>query len=112
MNQYHLVIGMALLVLLIIQPVLGQIYHRNHKALGRRTAVSHAHLWLGRLAITLGVINGGLGFLLAGNTKSGAIAYSVVAGAFWVIYLGTVVTCEQKDLQTITLSIEKRPSLK
>lgn len=49
---------------------------------------SYAHLWLGRILITLGIINGGLGLKLAGNVHRGTyIAYGVVAGLFWLAWM-------------------------
>ena len=34
--------------------------------------------------ITLGIINGGLGLQLSGNTTKGEIAYGVIAGVIWL----------------------------
>ena len=33
--------------------------------------MSHLHIWIGRIVITLGMINGGLGLLIAGNASRG-----------------------------------------
>jgi len=41
--------------------------------------------------MVLGIINGGLGLKLADNTKSGEIAYGVVAGVVAVVYAVLVV---------------------
>lgn len=54
------------------------------------------HRWLGRTLIALGIINGGLGFLLtknAGNAapKGAVIAYSVVAGVVGLAYITFVI---------------------
>lgn len=102
MNQQHVIIGLVLLAVLFIQPFLGAIHHAQFKKLGRRTIWSHAHLWLGRLAITLGMINGGLGLQLATKSPVGIpphrdiIAYSVVAAVVWVIYVASSVYGESR----------------
>lgn len=50
------------------------------------------HIWLGRLLITLGMINGGLGLLLSANASTGEyIAYGVIAAVIWVAYVALVV---------------------
>ena len=45
------------------------------------------HIWHGRILIILGIVNGGLGLQLADNTTSGEIAYGVVAGVIFVVYI-------------------------
>ncbi|KAI0817125.1 hypothetical protein GGR55DRAFT_619121 [Xylaria sp. FL0064] len=91
----HPIIGIVLLVAFLIQPVLGLVHHRRFKKLRRRTWVSHAHLWTGRLGITLGIINGGLGFALARRMSGvGVVAYSVVSGTLWLIWVLTAVFAE------------------
>lgn len=44
--------------------------------------------------ITLGIINGGLGLRLAGNTQKGEIAYGVVAGVIWLVWMTAAVLGE------------------
>ncbi|KUI55723.1 hypothetical protein VP1G_03023 [Cytospora mali] len=65
-TNYHPIIGIIVFILLLIQPLLGIIHHQNFKRLQRRTLSSHLHLWDGRIAIVLGLVNGGLGLQLAG----------------------------------------------
>lgn len=72
---------------IFFQPILGIIHHVKFKSLGRRTVWSHLHLWLGRSAITLGIINGGLGLQLAGAPNSTLLAYSIVGGVMWFLWL-------------------------
>ena len=68
----------------------------------RRTTWSHAHLWIGRTVITLGMINGGLGMLFAHRnqffvpSRSQMIAYGVVAGLMWLLWAGIAVLGEMK----------------
>jgi hypothetical protein len=82
--------------MIFFMPILGQLHHRNFKKYQRRTGVSYAHLWTGRLIIPLGIINGGLGFMFADNTVYGPIVYGVVAGIFFVIYVVAVVIGERR----------------
>ncbi|KAI0417896.1 hypothetical protein F5X98DRAFT_363420 [Xylaria grammica] len=90
----HPIIGIVLLVALFFQPLLGAVHHARFKRLGRRTWVSHVHLWTGRLGITLGIINGGLGFALAGTTGAPVVAYAVVSGVMWLLWLLTALRGE------------------
>ena len=96
MSSYHPIIGIVLFVLLVIQPVLGQMHHRAFKQVGHRTGWSYGHLWLGRIIITLGIINGGLGFALANNTNVGPIAYAVVAAVFYIAYIAAAIIGERR----------------
>ncbi|KAH7034737.1 uncharacterized protein B0I36DRAFT_83711 [Microdochium trichocladiopsis] len=146
--NYHFIIGLVVLVVLLFQPLTGVVHHikykRNSAAASRRaasaaartaaaanydsdrtvtsssspspppggskdereynnngangsgtytprTAWSHVHIWLGRLAITLGIINGGLGLHISGGTTNYIIAYSVIAGVVWLVWLAAVV---------------------
>ncbi|KAF2205626.1 CBD9-like protein [Delitschia confertaspora ATCC 74209] len=103
LNSYHPIIGIVLFIALFFQPILGQLHHLGFKRYGHRTLWSHLHLWLGRSVITLGIINGGLGFKLAkfvagGRTysRSGMIAYSVVAAFMWIAYVAASVLGERR----------------
>jgi uncharacterized membrane protein YhaH (DUF805 family) len=55
--------------------------------LGRRSYFGLGHIWYGRILIICGVINGGLGLQLSANSPDGNIAYSVVAGAMFALYV-------------------------
>lgn len=37
-----------------------------------------------------GIINGGFGLSLADNTKGGTIAYGVVAGVMWILWMAVI----------------------
>ncbi|OTB14196.1 hypothetical protein K445DRAFT_140481 [Daldinia sp. EC12] len=106
-SNAHPIIGIVLLVAMFIQPQLGFVHHAKFKRLRRRTFFSHAHLWLGRIAITLGIINGGLGLKLANASQELVIAYSVVAAFMWLVWVIAAVIGEmrrrknQKDLPRI-----------
>ena len=64
------------------------MHHLGYKRHRQRTIVSHGHIWLGRILITLGMINGGLGLLLSNNASRGeCIAYGVIAGLVWLLWV-------------------------
>ncbi|KAF2194437.1 hypothetical protein K469DRAFT_127363 [Zopfia rhizophila CBS 207.26] len=102
LDHYHPVIGIVVFVLLFFQPILGFIHHSQFRKYSRRTVWSYGHLWLGRIVITLGIINGGLGMLLATETgyfvpsRGQMIAYGVVAGAMWLLYVVAAVIGEAR----------------
>ncbi|KAF2024326.1 hypothetical protein EK21DRAFT_104741 [Setomelanomma holmii] len=105
LDTYHPIIGIVVLVLLFFQPILGFVHHVKFRKHKRRTVWSHGHIWLGRIVITLGIINGGLGLLLASNaptftafrpTQGQIIAYGVVAGIMWLLWVIAAVVGEQR----------------
>jgi len=85
------------------------MHHSAFKRVGGRTGWSHGHIWLGRIIITLGIINGGLGFLLAQNTNVGPIVYAVVAGLFYIAYLIAVVIGERRRAKAMPPKYEASP---
>ncbi|KAI1372653.1 hypothetical protein F4677DRAFT_244873 [Hypoxylon crocopeplum] len=92
----HPIIGIVILVVLFLQPPLGFIHHRQFNRLKRRTIFSHAHIWLGRAVVTLGIINGGLGLRLANAPRDAVTAYSVVAAIAWLIWFFAAVFGESQ----------------
>lgn len=102
LDHYHPVIGILVFCLLFFQPILGLLHHFQFKKYNRRTIWSYGHLWLGRIVITLGMINGGLGMLLATETgffvpsRGQKIAYGVVAGIMWLLWVFSSVIGETK----------------
>ncbi|KAE8381338.1 hypothetical protein BDV26DRAFT_278902 [Aspergillus bertholletiae] len=89
---YHPVIGIVVVACLgLIQPVMGLTQHWYFRRYGKKSIAAYLHRWFGRLLITLGIINAGLGFRLTGIGTSLApvgavIAYAVIAGVVWVSY--------------------------
>ena len=65
--------------------------------------------------ITLGIINGGLGLQLAKKTRmfppmqSTVIAYSVVAGVIWLIYVASAIYGERKRGRSQLAAAGKSP---
>ncbi|KAG9771314.1 hypothetical protein ABEF93_007861 [Exophiala dermatitidis] len=118
-NDPHPRLGLAILAMGLFQPVFGAIHHsiykkralnaqagRQPKAPGR-TWVGRVHLWLGRLLLCLGVINGGLGIRLASQSpfqtnktsNKVRIAYGVVAGVIALLYLIIVSVFEARRMR-------------
>ncbi|KAI9844188.1 MAG: hypothetical protein M1838_002291 [Thelocarpon superellum] len=90
----HTVIGLVVVGLLAVQLALGILHHSMYLRTRRASVPTHLHIWLGRIVLLLGLINGGLGLQLADNTRSGCIAYGVVAGIVGVSYF--VITATAK----------------
>lgn len=99
-NQAHPIIGIVVWVFLTFQPILGIIHHRYFKKYKRRTVWTYAHLWLGRIVITLGIVNGALGLSLANNSQGGLVAYSIIAALIWLVWMGAAVYGELKRRRT------------
>lgn len=100
MDNSHPKIGIALFAALILMPIFGFLHHVQFKKTGHRSIWSHLHLWLGRSAITLGIINGGMGLRLADSmsmsSRSGIIAYSVIAGFVWLVWVAASIIGERR----------------
>jgi len=110
----HTKLGIAILALAFFQPILGLVHHSLYKRrvaavkqgdttkLPGRTAPGYAHLWLGRILIVLGMINGGLGLRLASNSRyethlrTKAIAYGIGAGVMFLLYIAFVILGERR----------------
>ncbi|CAO2652555.1 Nn.00g008380.m01.CDS01 [Neocucurbitaria sp. VM-36] len=105
LDSYHPIIGIVVFVLLFFQPILGFVHHLQYKKYNRRTVWSYGHLWLGRIVITLGMINGGLGLLLASDapavtgfapSQGQIIAYGVIAGIMWLLWAAAAIIGERR----------------
>jgi len=90
LNLTHPIIGLTVLSGLLLQPILGLIHHFIYRKTQRRTVWAHAHIWWGRALMVLGAVNGGLGLQLSANTVNGEIAYGVIAGVVFLIYVAVV----------------------
>lgn len=94
----HPPIGVAVVVLLFFQPLLGVMHHRVFVKERRSSIWTHAHVWYGRVLIAVGIIEGGTGLDLASSTgnqlpsklRSGKIAYAIVAAFMVALYVGVV----------------------
>lgn len=108
----HTKLGVAILVLALLMPFLGLVHHSMYKRRAAqykeggprpgRTAPGYVHLWLGRLVIVLGMVNGGLGIRLASNSpfssnsKAKIIGYSVGAAVMFLLYVVFIVLGERR----------------
>jgi len=93
-----------------IQAIAGYIAHVMYKRRGMSTAVGRVHVWAGRVLITIGMINGGLGLLLsADGTRSDYIAYGVVAGSIWVLFGGVSAHRDWSRARSISVGEKDTP---
>lgn len=115
LNNPHPILGIVVLLLIIFQPVLGFVHHLRFKMLFRRTWWSYAHVWTGRVAITLGIINGGLGLWWAQQggpfapSQGAVIGYGVAAGLMWLIYVASAIYGERKRSRQAAQHAEVAP---
>lgn len=105
LEHHHPIIGITVLVLIFFQPILGFLHHTLFRKYSTRTFWSYAHIWVGRIAVTLGIINGGLGLRWADSmgmsSKGGIIAYGVIAGLVWVVWVAAIVMGESRRKKAI-----------
>ena len=117
LSNVHPVLGMVVFALLCFQPFLGLIHHFAFKKYTRRTFWSYTHLWLGRIVITLGIINGGLGLQLSTRIgrfaphKSTVIGYSIAAALMWLIWVAAAIYGERKR-KRIQKDVVETPSVR
>jgi len=114
LNTYHPVIGLVLLALVSIQPLGGWLHHYLYKQNNKSEFLAMYHIWMGRVLITLGMINGGLGLLLSGNASKGeVIAYGIITAVIWISWIAVVVAIPLKRGREIpgTIDQEKRASI-
>ncbi|KAF1999794.1 iron reductase domain protein [Amniculicola lignicola CBS 123094] len=104
LDENHPIIGIVIFAVLFLQPILGLLHHMLFKKYRTRTLWSYCHIWIGRAVVTLGIINGGLGFKLADTmnvgSKTGMIVYSVVAGIMWLVWVAAMIIGESRRKKT------------
>lgn len=94
--SYHPIIGIIVVSYLVLfQPFIGLLQHRRFRKTGDKSSLAYIHRWSGRIIIVLGIINGGLGFHLAGVGSESApygavIAYSVAAAIIGLGYVSVI----------------------
>ncbi|KAI0417142.1 hypothetical protein F5X98DRAFT_341526 [Xylaria grammica] len=93
-NTPHQVIGILVFVFVIIQLGLGFLHHRIYKKTQQPTKIAPVHVWLGRLVILLGVVNGFTGFPLALSpgydfALLGVVSF-VLLSFLAILFIGTV----------------------
>jgi len=90
-NTTHTIFGTVIIGLFLLQPIFGLLHHLQYRKTSSRAPVSYLHIWYGRALMVCGIVNGGLGLLLAGNSNKGIIGYAVVAGVMGALYVLLVV---------------------
>jgi hypothetical protein len=107
-SGYHQIIGLIIsFSLLLLQPALGIYQHLYFRKHGKRSHAGSGHRWLGRSAIILGIINGGLGFHTVGKVDSpnaprwAMVLYGIVAAVAFSIYTVIAVYKWIEALRTI-----------
>jgi hypothetical protein len=129
----HAYIGYILLGLLTLQPVLGYAHHlifkrrflavhaleNNTKAPGR-TPITHGHLWLGRIVIPAGIINGALGIKASWSpqnplqsvhtSKIAMIIYCSLTGIVYLVYLAICVRHEYRRTMDVVSTEQGAPA--
>jgi RP/EB family microtubule-associated protein len=98
LSNYHPIVGIIVLGLLTFQPLWGVLHHLGFKSKQRRTGISYVHIWLGRIAVILGMINGRLGIRITGIgnvagevTKGYTIAYMIVVAVMGTLFIASAV---------------------
>ena len=98
LDGYHQIIGYVLVAVLIGgQPALGIYQHLYYHRTGGHSPLGTVHKWMGRVAILVGAVNGGLGFMQSGPVGSeyvpnySVVVYSIVAVVVFFIYILVVV---------------------
>ncbi|KAJ8064405.1 hypothetical protein OCU04_006747 [Sclerotinia nivalis] len=97
LGSAHAIIGLTVAGCLLLQPISGLTHHMLYKRHGGPNIATYPHVWWGRAVITLGIINGGLGLRLAGNSKEGEVAYGVIAGFMWVLWMAVILLATMKS---------------
>ncbi|KAI7509429.1 hypothetical protein KC347_g5237 [Hortaea werneckii] len=85
-NSGHQVLGLIIFATIFIQLGLGIIHHLIYRRTKQPTIISKFHLVLGPLLILLALINGGLGFNLAGNHHDN-IPYGIVVAVVAITFI-------------------------
>lgn len=81
------------------QPIIGFLQHRHFRNYKARGVFGYMHLWLGRILIVLGVVNGGLGLKLSdeeGKAKTAYIAIAAVVGSIYILTLMTTALLKRR----------------
>ena len=99
LHETHSIAGLLLLAVLFSMPILGIMHHRIYKKMQRRTGWSYAHIFVGRVTVLLGLLNGGSGLRLAKASRGSMIAYGVLAGLIGSVYLGVALFGEVKRVK-------------
>ncbi|CAG8962112.1 hypothetical protein HYFRA_00005155 [Hymenoscyphus fraxineus] len=89
MGSSHAILGIFVVCALILQPFSGIFHHLMYKKTGTSSFATPVHVWWGRIIVSLGIINGGLGLDLGGQRSAYKIGYAIVAAVFWLLWMGS-----------------------
>lgn len=98
-TNYHPIIGIVTLIMLLPQPVVGWLHHAKFMRVRRRQVWSYIHLFNGRVGITMGIINGGLGLNLAAAASSRKRTYIIVAAVMWTLWMLVALWAEVRKVR-------------
>ncbi|KAK3379139.1 hypothetical protein B0T24DRAFT_522608, partial [Lasiosphaeria ovina] len=99
-TKYHPIVGLVTLATLLPQPILGWLHHRRFKQVQRRQFWSYLHIFNGRIGVTVGIINGGLGLQLAGASADRKRTYIIVAAVMWTLWMLVAIVAEMRRLRS------------
>ncbi|KAK0721955.1 hypothetical protein B0T26DRAFT_643600, partial [Lasiosphaeria miniovina] len=99
-TKYHPIVGLVTLATLLPQPILGWLHHRRFKQVQRRQFWSYLHIFNGRIGVTVGIINGGLGLQLAGASADRKRTYIIVAAVIWTLWMLVAIFAEMRRLRS------------
>ena len=85
--------GLAIIAIVCVQAGFGWHHHRMYirNKPKRRRWYTHVHLWLGRFVIVFGVVNCGLGLLIAQVPMRWAIVWWACCSGFIMLYSGAYI---------------------
>jgi len=72
---------------LLLQPFLGIIHHSRFKKLKRRQIWSYLHMFNGGIAITVGIVNGGLGIYMGPESDTMKHVYIGLSTSMWGLWM-------------------------
>lgn len=104
--NFHPIIGLVILAIFFFQPIFGYIHHVHFKRYGRRQIWSYLHLFIGRVLMPLGIINGGLGLYISNSPKGFKIAYAVLAAILGVAWIFVAVISESRRSRQPAVVVE------
>jgi hypothetical protein len=100
LNDYHPILGIAVLLVMFAMPFFGHMHHKLFVKYKHRTSWSYAHIWVGRAAITFGIVNGGLGLNVAYNlhlvSRPPLWAYIAISVIMWLLWVAAMFIGEQR----------------
>lgn len=96
----HAILGTVIFGLMLTMPILGILHHKQYISTKKSYTYAWIHVWLGRILILAGIINGGLGLQLGyakvhmESQRKGEIAYGVCAGFIALVWIAiSILAC-------------------